>query len=645
VSNPRAPAAALVGRPAVLAGDGAHEANTSGLAIGALGVVYGDIGTSPLYALRECVNGPHGVAATPANILGLLSLVFWSLTLVVVVKYLVFILRADNKGEGGVLALMALIAPKQGGTATRGRAAAVYLGLFGAALLYGDGIITPVISIMPAIEGLEVVAPELAYLVVPVTSLILVGLFLVQRRGTGAIGAIFGPVMLVWFMSLAIIGLPAILRRPEVLAALNPYHAVRFFLRHGLHGFLVLGAVVLCVTGSEALYADMGHFGRRAIRRAWYGVVFPALVINYFGQGALLLERPEAAGNPFYALVEGGPWFYPMMVMATLAAVIAAQALISGAYSLTRQAVQLGYSPRVTIVHTSGRSEGQIFVPEVTWMLLVGSLALTIGFGHSERLAAAYGIAVTGTMVVTSLLFFVAARERWGWSLARAGALLALFLVVDLAFLGANLAKIADGGWVPIVIALGGFTVMTTWKKGRSIVAARIAASTLPLKSFVEQLAGDRPHRVPGTAVFMSSTARGTPNVLLHFLKHNKILHERVIILTVVTEDVPEVPAAARIHFRDFGEGVWAATAHYGFRESPRVGEILRLCRQAGIPVRDHETSFFLGRETLVRAAHPTMAGWRRRLFAFLSRNAKPPTDFFKIPPNRVLEIGTQVEL
>jgi KUP system potassium uptake protein len=636
-----AAAATLSGAHAPVSADTATK-----LALGALGVVYGDIGTSPLYALKECVNGEHGMPPTPANVLGLLSLVFWSLTLVVVVKYLVFVLAADNNGEGGVLALMALVAPRNDDKTRprRSRVAMVYLGLFGAALLYGDGMITPAISVLSAVEGLEVATPHLAHFVVPLTCVILVVLFAVQRRGTGGIGAIFGPVMMVWFASLAVAGMPAIIRRPEVLVAFSPLYAARFFAAHGLHGFLVLGSVVLCVTGGEALYADMGHFGRKAIRRAWYAVVFPGLLINYFGQGALLLERPSAARNPFFALAEG-PWLYPMVTIATVAAVVASQALISGAYSLTRQAVQLGYSPRVTIVHTSGKTEGQIYVPEVNSILMVACIALVLVFQQSGRLASAYGIAVTGTMAITSVLFFTVARERWGWSAGRAGALVALFLIIDLAFFGANAAKIASGGWFPLAVGALGFAVMTTWKKGRRIVGERIAAGTLPLEAFIADIEASAPHRVPGTAVFMTSTRRGTPSVLLHHFKHNKVLHRQIIILTITTDDVPEVAPAERIHHRDFGCGFWAVTAHYGFMETAQMREVLRLCRQAGLQIRDHDTSFYLGRETLVPGRTPAMSGWRRRLFGFLARNARPPTDFFGIPPNRVLEIGTQIEL
>jgi KUP system potassium uptake protein len=621
------------------------------LAIGALGIVYGDIGTSPLYALRECVSAEHGVAATPANVLGILSLMFWSLVAVVVVKYLVFVLRADNNGEGGVLALLALVLPQLPGSqkannaaGSRRRQALLYLGLFGAALLYGDGMITPALTVLSAVEGLEVATHTFQALVVPITVLILVALFTVQKRGTGRIGAVFGPTMFVWFVALAAVGIPWIIERPDVLQALLPHHGVRFFLDNGLRGLLVLGSVFLVVTGGEAIYADMGHFGRRAIQRAWFWVAFPGLVLNYLGQGALLLEQPAAAKNPFYGLVQG-PWLYGMVVLATVAGVIASQALISGAFSLTRQAVQLGYCPRVTIVHTSGKTEGQIYIPEVNGLLMVACVALVVSFQSSSALTAAYGIAVTGTMGITSILFFVAARSRWRWRLAPAAALVAVFLLFDLGFLGANLAKITHGGWFPLVIAAGGFAIMTTWKRGRGILAERIGAQTLPLDLFLADLEQTRPHRVPGTAVFMTSTRRGTPNVLLHHLKHNKVLHEQVIILNVVADDIPEVRRAERIRYKNLGQGFWAVTAHYGFMETPNIRDVMALCRKAGIHTKQNDTSYFLGRETLVRSPRPTLRPWRRRLFTFLSRNARPATDFYGIPANRVVELGTQIEI
>jgi KUP system potassium uptake protein len=609
------------------------------LTLGALGVVYGDIGTSPLYALRECVTAPHGVGPSAANVLGILSLIFWSLAAVVTFKYLWFVLRADNHGEGGVLALLALAM----GT-DKGRRALVLLGLFGAALLYGDGIITPAITVLSAVEGLGVATQAFTPFVVPLTCGILIALFLIQRRGTGGIGAVFGPATLIWFISIAATGLPWILRRPDVLVALNPLHAVRFLVVHGKHGFLVLGSVVLCVTGGEALYADMGHFGAGPIRRAWYAVVMPALLISYFGQGALVLEHPAASANPFYEMVPRD-WLYPMVVVATVASVVASQALISGAFSLTRQAVQLGYWPRVTVVHTSGHEEGQIYIPEINWLLMLSCLALVIGFKSSDRLASAYGIAVTGTMAITSLLFYFVIRSRWGWSAAKALPLVAVFLTFDLAFLGANISKFFDGGWVPVLVAGGVYAVMTTWKTGRALLADHAAGASLPLKLFVDDIEASKPHRVAGTAVFMSSTRRGTPNVLLHHLKHNKVLHQQVVILSIVTDAVPEVSDADRTRVKSFGAGFWALTAHYGFMESPDVPALLRGLHTHGLVVKEQDCSYYLGRETLLLGGAGRMARWRKWLFSYLSRNSRSATDFFALPANRVVEMGAQIKL
>jgi KUP system potassium uptake protein len=630
------------------------------LALGALGVVYGDIGTSPLYAVRECVTLPHGVAPTTENVFGVLSLVFWAITLVVSIKYLVFVMRADNDGEGGVLALMALVsrpAPVEDRADTSGaiptrrtwhgvrlKMTLIALGLFGAALLYGDGVITPAISVLSAVEGLEIATRTFSPYVVPLTCLILVALFAVQKRGTGGIGAIFGPVTLLWFAAIAIAGLPWIFRQPRILLALNPMYGVRFFLAHGGHGFLVLGSVVLCVTGGEALYADMGHFGTKAIRTAWYGCVFPALLVNYFGQGALLLARPSAAANPFYGLVEG-PWLLPMVVLATVATVVASQALISGAFSLTRQAVQLGYLPRITIVHTSGTTEGQIYIPEVNWLLMLACVALVLGFRSSADLADAYGIAVTGTMAITSLLFYAVARGLWGWSRMRAGTIVAVFLAVDLAFFASCAVKIAHGGWFPLMVAATVFAVMVTWKRGRALLAERIAAETLPMGVFLADVETSKPHRVPGTAVFLSSTRRGTPTVLLHHFKHNKVLHKQVVILSITTDAVPEVPDDQKVKIKSFGQGFWGVTAHYGFKESPSVLDVLGRCRPLGLAIAENDTSFYLGRETLLSRRGQGMAEWRKMLFRFLSRNARSATDFFAIPANRVVEIGAQIEL
>ena len=622
----------------------AHGADLGKLALGALGVVYGDIGTSPLYAVKECVTLPHGVAAVPANILGVLSLVFWAITLVVSVKYLLFVMRADNEGEGGVLALLALAIGQRSALPHPRAKVLIILGLFGAALLYGDGVITPAISVLSAVEGLTVATNAFTPVVVPITCVILVSLFVVQRRGTGGIGAVFGPVTLLWFIAIAAMGVPWIARHPQILLAANPIHVVRFFVAHGGHGFLVLGSVVLCITGGEALYADMGHFGTRAIRIAWYSCVFPALLLNYFGQGALLLERPEAASNPFYAMVPT-VWLYPMVVLATLATVVASQALISGAFSLTRQAVQLGYLPRVTIIHTSGKTEGQIYVPEVNSLLMIACVALVLGFRQSSDLADAYGIAVTGTMAITSMLFYSVAHHRWGWSAAKAGALLALFLSFDLSFFAACSAKIAHGGWFPLLVAIGIFTVMMTWKKGRTMLGERIAAESLPLEAFLEDIDRTNPVRVAGTAVFLASSRRGTPAVLLHHFKHNKVLHQQVVILSIVTDAVPEVPHEDFVHIKFFDRGFWAVTAHYGFMETPDVLQVLRACTSQGLYLNEAETSFYLGRETLLTGKGRGMMPWRKRLFAFLSRNSRSATDFFSIPPNRVVEIGTQIEL
>jgi KUP system potassium uptake protein len=645
----------------------AHGPDLAKLALGAIGVVYGDIGTSPLYAIKECVSLPHGVVPQAVNIYGVLSLIFWSITLVVSVKYLLYVMRADNDGEGGVLALMALVArpnsPEITGGANsdesgalrvstrttwsglrRAKVVLIMLGLFGAALLYGDGIITPAISVLSAVEGLEVATSAFSPFIVPLTCLILIALFAVQKRGTGGIGAVFGPVMVMWFVFIGAAGIPWILRHPGILRAANPYYALHFFVIHKWHGFLVLGSVVLCVTGGEALYADMGHFGTRAIRTAWYSCVFPALLLNYFGQGALLLEHPEAAANPFYGLVSGA-WLYPMVIIATVATVVASQALISGAYSLTRQAVQLGYLPRVTIVHTSGVTEGQIYIPEVNWALMVACVALVLGFRESSALADAYGIAVTGTMAITSMLFFYVCRDLWHWSPWRCAGLLALFLCFDLSFFAACSIKIAHGGWFPLAVAVGVFTVMVTWKRGRSLLAERIAADSLPIGIFLADIEATRPHRVPGVAVFLSSTRRGTPNVLLHHFKHNKVLHQAVVILSITTDAVPEVPPDDKVRVKSFGQGFWGVTAHYGFKESPDVMDVLRRCKAQGLPVNEADTSFYLGRETLRSVKGRGMAEWRKVLFRFLSRNARSATDFFALPPNRVVEIGAQIEL
>ncbi len=615
------------------------------LALGALGVVYGDIGTSPLYAVKECFAPGHGVEPSAANVLGILSLITWSLIFVIVVKYISFILRADNHGEGGILALLALVTGRESGpTRSHRMAIMVVLGLFGAALLYGDGVITPAISVLSAVEGLEVATTSVHPYIVPITVVILFGLFTAQKRGTAGIGAVFGPATLVWFVSIAAAGLPWVARRPEVLGAINPLHAFHFFAEHGSHGFLLLGSVVLCITGGEALYADMGHFGRTPIRRAWYLAVFPALLCNYFGQGAVLLERGEAVReNPFFGMVSG--WLvYPMVAIATVATVVASQALISGAFSLTQQAVQLGYCPRVTIVHTSGEAEGQIYIPEINRVLMVACIALVLVFRESTKLAAAYGIAVTGTMSITSILFYQLTRQ-WKWPLWRSVTLVGLFLVFDMAFLAANAVKIAEGGWFPLLVAAGVFAMMTTWKTGRRSLGTHILANTLPMELFMADVVATKPHRVPGTAVFMTSNPEGAPPVLLHHVKHNKVLHEKLVLLSVQTKHVPEVAPSKRIAVKDLGHGFWQVTATYGFMETPNVVDALTLANAHGLAIDPQAASFYLGRETLLTTGRAGMAQWRKVLFAFLSRNARPANMFFNIPPNRVVELGTQIEL
>jgi KUP system potassium uptake protein len=614
------------------------------LALGALGIVFGDIGTSPLYALRECFLAEHGVEPTEANVLGVLSLVLWSLTLVVSVKYLAFIMRADNNGEGGIFALLALIARDEKAGSRRERNAITLMALFGAALLYGDGIITPAISVLSAIEGLTVATTAAERWVVPITVAILVALFALQRRGTARIGRLFGPVMLFWFLAIAATGLVELVRRPSVLLAIHPLYAVRFFLNNGWLGFETLGAVVLVITGGEALYADMGHFGRPPIRRAWFAVVFPALLLNYFGQGALLLRNPSTRDNPFFDLVPA-PLLLPAVALATIAAIIASQALISGAFSLTRQAVQLGYVPRLSILHTSDEQEGQVFLPAVNQFLAVCCIALVLAFGASTRMAAAYGIAVTGTMGITTVAFLVITWRSWKWPFWQAAALALLFLAFDVPFFLANLIKFEHGGWVPLVVASGLYAAMTTWKRGRSELANRVAAQALPLEAFLDRLKWRDIPRVQGTGAFLSANTHATSWVLLHHLKHNQVLHQQVFLLTVLTPNTPVVPAKERVAIESLGHGFHRVLASYGYRQSPRVPEIMSRCAALGLDVRPDTTTYYLGRETVLPDGPSRMAHWRKRLFSFISRNARPSTEFFSIPVGRVVELGVQIDL
>lgn len=615
------------------------------LALGALGVVYGDIGTSPLYALRTCFARNGGVVPTHDNVLGLLSLIFWSLILVVSVKYLVFVMRADNRGEGGILSLLALTFPERGkDSTTRTFWLFTALAVFGAALLYGEGLITPAISVLSAVEGLEVAAPGLQPYVVPVTIMILVGLFSVQRMGTGRVGTVFGWVMLLWFLTLATLGLNQIVRVPQVLAAVNPMYAWRFFVENGSTGFHQLGAVFLVLTGVEALYADMGHFGRRPIRLAWFGLVLPALFINYLGQGALVLQNPEAAGNPFFRLAPG--WaLYPLIGLATAAAVIASQALISGSFSLTMQAVQLGFAPRVAIEHTSSDTRGQIYIPWINWSLMLACISLVLGFRSSDNLAAAYGIAVVMTMMMTTLLLFFAARRLWGWTGFQAGVLCTFFLTIELCFLGANVAKIVHGGWVPLVVGVMGFTLMSTWKTGRQRLHQRLLKSLLPIEDFLKDVAESKPTRVPGTAIFLAGNPDGTPAALTHNFKHNKIIHKRVVLLTIVIEEIPFVENERRLSVTDLGQEFYRVLGRYGFMEEPNAAEILKLCKPYGLNFRAMETTYFLSRETIIASDRRGLARWRKRLFALLARNAQPANAYFRLPPNRVVELGLQVEI
>jgi KUP system potassium uptake protein len=607
------------------------------LSLAALGVVYGDIGTSPLYAFRACFKSEFGLTPDATAVYGVLSLIVWALILIVSVKYLVVMLRLDNRGEGGIMALLALI------LSIRRRRVFIALGLFGAALLYGDGVITPAISVLSATEGLAVASPAFAPWVLPATLGLLSLLFSVQKYGTGRVGRVFGPIMLVWFATIAALGAVQIVRDPAVLVALNPWYGVRLFVEHGAVAFRVLGGVVLAVTGAEALYADLGHFGRRPIRLAWSVVVFPALLLNYLGQGALVLGDRETVVNPFYLLAPRA-LLYPLVGLATVATIIASQALIAGVFSLTRQSMRLSYVPRMSIVHTSREEEGQIYVPAVNTALMIGCLVLVAGFRSSSALGAAYGIAVTGTMAITTALFYVIARHAWRWPRWQAGGVAGAFLAVDLAFFAANIAKVEHGGWVPLALAGAMFFVMTTWRRGIDLLMQRLADLLTPLPRFLDHVEATRPPRVPGTAVFLTPNVEGTPaSLLLHF-RHNHVLHQEIILLTIVTEEVPEIAEDKRVASQRLREGFWRVQASYGFMQRPDVPGVVAICCEHGMSAEPGQTSYVLGRARLLATGPAPMMRWRKRVFAFMAWNASSATDFFGLPPDRVIELGARLE-
>jgi len=623
----------------------AKTSSNATLTLLALGIVFGDIGTSPLYAVKETFGHVHGIPLDAENILGGLSIIFWSLMAVVSLKYVLLIMRADNRGEGGIMALLAL-ASSAIKDQPQWRAPLMLIGVFGASLFYGDAVLTPAISVLSAVEGLEVGTSAFKPYVVPIAVVVIVALFVFQSRGTAAVGRLFGPVTLVWFLAIGAAGLRGIAQHPGVLEALNPLHAFGFLSTHVAESFVVLGAVVLAVTGAEALYADMGHFGRGPVRIAWFGMVAPSLVLNYFGQGALLILHPEAVQNPFFLLLPG--WsLYPMVGLATAATVIASQAVISGTYSMTKQAIQLGFLPRMTVVQTSARERGQIYIPWINWVLLAAVLAAVIGFGSSSRLASAYGVAVTATMLVDTLLTFFVIRYLWGYPLWLCVFATGFFFIIDTAFFGATLLKVVDGGWFPLLIGVIVFTAMTTWRQGRSIMFSRLRALSVPVKPFLESLFADPPPRVPGTAVFLTATPEATPNALLHNLNHNKVLHERVVFLTVEVTEEPWVRFEDRVRVVKLGRGCWRMFVRYGFMNEPDITQAFEIAQTLGLEFEIMSTSFFLSRETVVAVAElPSgMAFWRERLFAMMARNSGNAADYFKLPSNRVIELGTKVEI
>lgn len=614
----------------------------SALTLAALGVVFGDIGTSPLYTMKEVFSaGPHPVALTEANMFGILSLIVWALIMVVSVKYVAFVMRADNRGEGGIMALLAL-ASRNAGNDKKKQHTIMLLGILGACMFYADGMITPAISVLSAVEGLEVAAPILHPLILPITLIVLFVLFWAQSKGTALVGAFFGPIMLLWFGTLGVLGVLSIMENVSILNALNPIYAIKFFAISPWIAFVALGAVVLAVTGAEALYADMGHFGRYPIRLAWFGFVLPALILNYFGQGALILKNPETVKNPFYLLAP--EWMlFPLIILATMAAVIASQAVITGAFSVSRQALQLGYLPRMHVEHTSESQMGQVYMPRVNWGLMLAVMALVIGFGSSGDLAAAYGIAVTGDMVITTLLAGIVFHNIWGWSKLRTGALIALFLTVDIAFFSANVLKIPDGGWVPLIIGTVIFTLMITWKTGRSLLYQHLKNEAMALDPFIEAVGAHPPARVPGTAIFMTPNPEGVPHAMLHNLKHNKVLHEKVVILTVRFLDFPHSPEEERVEVEMLPHNFYRVSVRYGFKDEPDLPRDLMLCAEKGLMLEAMDSSFFIGKEILIASEKNEMAYWRKKIFIGLFRSAETITNQFKLPPNRVVELGSQV--
>ncbi len=615
------------------------------LSLSALGVVFGDLGTSPLYALQEAFHGTHGVRATPDNVIGMLSLFLWSLILMVSVKYVALLMRAGNRGEGGILALLALLTRR---TAKQKRIGVfVALALFGAAMLYGDGIITPAISVLSAVEGLAVATPNLAGAIIPLTIVILVFLFAIQPHGSGRVGVFFGPILATWFIVIAILGVRSLSTNLHALAAINPLHAVRFFQQNGSHGFLALGAVILCLTGGEALYADMGHFGTRPIRLSWYGLALPALTLSYLGQAAHLLNHPEAAARPFYSTVPAAA-LYPMVGLATLATIVASQALISAVFSLTRQATQLGFLPRVQIVHTSGAAAGQIYLPGLNWMLMIATIAIVLVFRSSDRLAAAFGLAVSATMAITTILFGAVARRRWRWSWWLVSGVCGVFMIADLSFVAANVVKFIDGGWLPLAIGSAVFAIMSTWAAGQKVLQAEVSERALPIDVFISSLERHEPIRIRGTGVFLAREGEGVPLVLLHHLKHNQVLHEVAVLLTITTVDVPYVDDEHRVTVESLHMGFHRVVGRYGFMEDPDAPHVLELAAQKGVPIDADRMTYYLGRTTCVPPGERVtrrMGRLRLMLFAFLKRNDRSATLYFGMPPNRVVELGTRVEL